>query len=70
MEAAPTGLDAAGPHTLTVKTIDAAGKSSDNATLTFTATADGPSGIWHLDGDGADSSGVTDLTGSAAPPYV
>lgn len=70
VETAPTGLNAAGPHTVTVKTVDAADKSSMPATGSFTATSEGPSGIWHLDGDGVDSSGIVNLTGSAAPTYV
>jgi len=70
VETAPTGLTSAGPHTVVVKVVDNAGRSSLDATIQVTPTADGPSGIWHLDGDGADASGNVDLTASGVPTYV
>ena len=70
VETAPTGLESVGVHPVVVKTVDAAGKPSDNATtLNLSVTAAGASGIWHLDGDGTDSSGAADLSSTGAPAY-
>jgi len=70
VETAPTGLTSAGPHTVVVKVVDMAGRSSLDATIQVTPTADGPSGIWHLDSSGVDASGNVDLNAAGAPTYV